>query len=336
MKQYTFYISGTHCESCKLFVEDTLAKNASVAHVSIDLRKETVTIETQEEKDEEIFAQELTKLLSSRSYIITIHKVHKEKRGMSDTYISVLLGFCFIAIFFAFQKYTPISLDVSSHSMFVTSFFIGIVASLSSCLAVVGGLILSLSAKIAEGGVRTKKPLILFHAGRVFGFALLGGLLGFIGGAIGVNFIISGILGVIASLVMIILGFSLLGVGRSVSLSIPVSFFSFLKNSTTSNGFPLLVGIGTFFLPCGFTQSMQVSALSSGTFISGALIMFFFSLGTLPALSLISFGSLSFSKSKYASLFFKTVGVIVVLLGLFSLYTGFIGLGIINPFFTLY
>ncbi len=30
---------------------------------------------------------------------------------------------------------------------------------------------------------------------------------------------------------------------------------------------PIIVGVGTFFLPCGFTQSMQIAALSSGSFV---------------------------------------------------------------------
>ncbi|MBP6948960.1 MAG: sulfite exporter TauE/SafE family protein [Candidatus Pacebacteria bacterium] len=335
MNRYTFYISGTHCESCKLFVEDALGKNASVTNVSMDLRNETVTIETQEEKNKELFAEELTKLLLDRPYTITVHKVYAEKSNTYETCIALLLGFSFTLLFFVFQKYNTISFGDNSASMFVTSFFVGIVASLSSCLAVVGGLVLSLSTTLVESGLRTKKPFVLFHIGRIGGFLFLGGLLGFVGGTLGVNYIITGLLGILASLVMVVLGFSLLGVGKSVSLSLPRSFFSFLKSSMASTKTPFLVGVLTFFLPCGFTQSMQISALSSGSFISGALIMFFFSLGTLPVLSLVSFGALSFSTSRHATLFFKTVGVVVVSLGLFSLFTGLVGLGIINPLFSI-
>ena len=96
-----------------------------------------------------------------------------------------------------------------------------------------------------------------------------------------------------------------------------------------------MIGVGTFFLPCGFTQSMQISALSSGSFTSGFLIMLFFALGTFPMLALVSFGATSIAQGKHSSIFFKSVGVVVFGLGLFGLLAGFAGLGIINPLFTL-
>jgi sulfite exporter TauE/SafE len=80
---------------------------------------------------------------------------------------------------------------------------------------------------------------------------------------------------------------------------------------------------------------MQVVALSTGTFLGGALIMFAFALGTLPMLALLSFGSASFAQSKYAPLFFKSAGVVVIGLGLFALLSGLASLGIINPIFNI-
>ena len=134
---------------------------------------------------------------------------------------------------------------------------------------------------------------------------------------------------------MIVLGANLIGIFKKSSFTLPTSIFSFFRKMEYNTATPLLIGLATFFLPCGFTQSMQISALSSGSFISGALIMFSFALGTLPVLSLVSFGSLSFAKSKYAPLFFKSAGVIVLGLGIFALLAGLAGLGIINPLFTL-
>jgi sulfite exporter TauE/SafE len=80
---------------------------------------------------------------------------------------------------------------------------------------------------------------------------------------------------------------------------------------------------------------MQVVALSSGSFMSGMLIMFAFALGTLPMLSLLSFGSSSFAHSKHAPLFFKASGVVVLGLGFFAFFSGLASLGIINPIFNI-
>ncbi len=64
---------------------------------------------------------------------------------------------------------------------------IGLVASVSSCLAVVGGLVLSLSATVSQDERDDKKNFTLFHGGRIVSFALLGGFLGMLGQAINIH-----------------------------------------------------------------------------------------------------------------------------------------------------
>ena len=249
---------------------------------------------------------------------------------------AILVGLVFLSLFFYLQKSGILNFGIGGQITPATSFILGVVASLSSCLAVVGGLVLSLSAKIIEDDKRnSKKPFYLFHVGRLAGFAILGGALGLLGKTIGINFIFSAILGLFASIIMILLGFNLLGIFRKTKITISHSMFNFFKKAEHQTFAPLLIGIGTFFLPCGFTQSMQASALSSGSFISGSSIMFFFALGTLPMLALLSFGSVSFAQSKYAQLFFKSSGVVVIGLGLFGLLSQLAGLGIIDPLFNI-
>jgi len=97
---------------------------------------------------------------------------------------------------------------------------------------------------------------------------------------------------------------------------------------------PLLVGVATFFLPCGFTQSMQIYALTTGSFLTGALIMFTFALGTLPVLALLSFSSLGIHKKAQSGIFFKTAGLVVIFFGIFTLINALVGAGIIVPLFS--
>lgn len=137
-------------------------------------------------------------------------------------------------------------------------------------------------------------------------------MLGLIGETLGVNFVFSAVLGLAASFVMIMLGLNLVGVFKKSKFTLPSHLFSFFRKVEHETLAPLLIGAGTFFLPCGFTQSMQVAALSSGSFFSGLLIMLSFALGTLPVLALLSFGSASFARGKHASLFFKSAGVVVI------------------------
>lgn len=214
----------------------------------------------------------------------------------------------------------------------LTSFVVGLVASVSSCLAIVGGLVLSLSAKVAkDDNGSTQKPFVLFHVGRLFGFALLGGVLGMIGQTLGSSLITSSILGLLVSVTMLLLGFNLFGIFKKNIFTLPDGLFSFFRKVEHTTWAPILIGIGTFFLPCGFTQSMQVAAFGSGSFISGLLIMFLFALRTLPILALLSFSSVSLAHSKHAPLFFKSAGVVVIAFALFGIMNSFTTLGITLP-----
>src|SRR5260370_18363897 len=88
-----------------------------------------------------------------------------------------------------------------------------------------------------------------------------------------------------------------------------------------AKGGAFVLGASTFFLPCGFTQALNRYVLDKGSFITGALIMLAFSLGTLPAL--VSLSALSgFAKGSFQKYFLKFAGVAVVLLGLFNIQTG--------------
>src|SRR3989338_6568272 len=336
--KYTFDVTGTHCASCKILLEDILGEEGLVNSVQVNLKNQTVEVEIKNEGDnktqEEIIALLNPKIISHK-YFLSIEKVIKEKQNSSAIWQAILIGGLFLVLFFWLQKSGILNIGLGGNVTPTTSFIIGLIASVSSCLAIVGGLVLSLSAKISEDNVSDTKTFILFHIARLVGFAVLGGVLGLVGHAIGVNFIFSAVLGLVASLIMILLGFNLVGILAKNKIALPSGIFNFFRKVEHTTIAPLLVGLGTFFLPCGFTQSMQVSALSSGSFMCGFMIMFSFALGTLPVLALLSFGSASFAHSKYAPLFFKSAGVVVIGLGLFALLAGLAGLGIINPLFNI-
>jgi len=337
LKKYKFHVSGTHCASCKILIEDILGEQDFVKNPQVDLKKEIVEIETESEQSEEEIAAILTSKIKINGYTLSVEKViPEEKEGDDIIWKALPIGLLFLVLFFLLQKSGILNFGIGGNTTPQVSFIIGLIASVSSCLAIVGGLVLSLSAKIEQDDKEiTKKPFILFHAGRLFGFALLGGVLGLVGKAIGINFMFSAILGLLASTVMIILGLNLIGIFKKSIFTLPSNLFSFFRKVEHATWAPIFIGIGTFFLPCGFTQSMQIAALSSGTFTSGFLIMFAFALGTLPMLALLSFGSASFAHSKYAPLFFKSAGVVVIGLGIFALLAGLAGIGIINPLFNI-
>jgi len=335
MKTYTFHVSGTHCPSCKIFIEDALNEQAGIMQTIVDLKNETVSLETSLDESQHKLAEMLTEKIKHNGYSLSVEKNTKEKNDQGIIWQALPVGLGFLVLFFLLQKSGILNLGIGGQITPVTSFVIGLIASVSSCLAIVGGLVLSLSAKISQDNTSDTKTFTLFHAGRLISFALLGGVLGAVGNVIGINFTLATILGLFASLVMILLGLNLVGVFVKSKVALPARLFNFFRRIEHKTLTPLVLGFATFFLPCGFTQSMQFSALSSGSFVSGLIIMLVFALGTLPMLVLLSFGSASFAHGKHAPLFFKSAGVVVIGLGLFALLAGLAGLGIINPLFSI-
>lgn len=244
-----------------------------------------------------------------------------------------------ITIFVLLQKAGLTSFISGGDVSYGTAFLIGLIASVSSCLAIVGGLVLSLSASSArEGG--TWRTQSLFHIGRIGGFFILGGLVGVIGNSLHLGLTANIVLGGIVALVMLLLGINLLDVfhfTKKLQFTLPTSFSKKVVSGSRRDHYlaPLLVGIGTFFLPCGFTQSMQLYALSTGSFVQGALTMTVFALGTFPVLALLSFGSLNIAHKPWKGIFFKTAGVIVIVLALFNLANTLATAGIIQPLFNI-
>jgi hypothetical protein len=88
-----------------------------------------------------------------------------------------------------------------------------------------------------------------------------------------------------------------------------------------------LLGGLTFFLPCGFTQALQLYVLAKGDFLTGALTMLAFALGTLPALLSLSAVS-SFAKGALQRRFLKIAGAAVILLGIMNIQSGLVLTGI--------
>jgi sulfite exporter TauE/SafE len=138
----------------------------------------------------------------------------------------------------------------------------------------------------------------------------------------------------VVALVMLILGLNLLDTFpslRKFEFHLPKFFGRLTLKESHSAGLiaPVLVGAATFFLPCGFTQSMQIYSLTTGSFLVGGLTMLSFALGTLPVLALLSFTSFEISQKPWKGIFFKTAGLIVMALALINLWSGLTLLGLV-------
>lgn len=337
IKTYTFHIHGMHCKACVFLTESELMDLPHVTSAKSNLSTHTVVLTGNfGSQTEEEIAKELTGLLEKHGYTVSTEKKIKKVKW-SDFKVAVPIALGFVVLFVVLQKIGLVNLVNAKNVNYGTAFVIGIIASLSTCMAVVGGLLLSMSATFAKEGDKVK-PQLLFHIGRIVSFFVLGGVIGMVGSAFALNTSATFILSLVIGLVMLVLGINLLDVflwAKRFQPSMPkfvsqrVHNVSKLNHSLT----PIVVGIATFFLPCGFTQSMQIYTLSTGSFLKGGLTMLAFALGTLPVLALISFSSFSIHKSSKAGIFFKTAGLIVILFAIFNLLNSLVVIGVLPPLF---
>ncbi len=335
-QHYIFPVIGMHCSACVLLTESQLGDIAGVNRVKANLAKNEIEVwgdfdNLSKNEIKNIFNE----ALEPHGYSLNETK-ESIKNNASDFQWAVPAAVIAIAAFLGLQKLGVGNLITASSVSFGTAFVIGLVASISTCMAVVGGLVLSLSATYAKQ--KKNLPHYLFHGGRLIGFFLLGGALGALGGSLQINALGTSVLSIIVALIMIILGLNLLEIfpwAKRLQITSPRIFGKqiFKLKSVNTVG-PLLIGAATFFLPCGFTQSMQLYALTTNSFWTGAGLMFTFALGTLPVLGLLSFGSSAAERlRRHSGVIFKTMGLIIMFFALFNIINSLAALGLINPVF---
>jgi len=206
----------------------------------------------------------------------------------------------------------------------------GLIAGISSCAALVGGIVLSMSKQWGElysdtDPTRKKiQPHLIFNAGRLVSYGVFGAILGAVGSKLSFSLNFGPILVIAVSVMMIFLSFQMFGFKafRKFQFTIPKFITRFVANESNFKGryAPFLMGAFTFFLPCGFTITAQGLALISGSAVQGGLIMFLFALGTLPALLAIGLSSVKFSQKPHLSeRFVKVAGILVLFFALYNI-----------------
>ncbi len=338
MSTYTFHVNGMHCNSCVLFLENELGGLPEISRVKVSLAKAQVAITGDfGGKEPERIAQELSRTVATRGYSLSVEKKERAVRW-SDFGTAIPIAAAFITAFIVIQKLGIVNLITSSHVGYGTAFVVGLIASVSSCMAVVGGLVLSMSANFAKEG-DTVRPQVLFHVGRLVSFFVLGGAIGLLGAAFQLGPTGTLVLNLAVAFVLMVLGINLLDIfswAKRFQPTMPSFIGARIQSLRYANHTltPLFVGVATFFLPCGFTQSMQIYSLTTGSFMAGALTMATFALGTLPMLSVLSFSSLAITSKAWSGIFFKTAGLVVIFFGIFNLINALAGAGLIPPLFS--
>lgn len=207
-----------------------------------------------------------------------------------------------------------------------TAFIMGAVGSLH-CIGMCGPLALALPMAHRGTGGRLFGG-ILYNAGRIFTYAVLGLLLGVAGEFLftpKIQNVVSVGIGLLIITFLLLpsqykngSAFSSIANKPMLKLRVGLSRLLYIKNYSSLFGIGMLNGL----LPCGMVYMAVTSSFLTGSALNGSLFMTFFGLGTFPAmLSAVFFGSylnqqFRFRLRKVVPVFMMMMALLLVLRGL--------------------
>ena len=212
----------------------------------------------------------------------------------------------------------------------ITIAFLG---SFGHCVGMCGGIVIAYSStKIKSDWTKKIQAIahLLYSFGRVTTYTILGALFGLVGGVVTFDNLTSGIFLIITGLMMVLVGLSLMG---------KIKFLTILEHSCSKsplyqNTFKSLLGSQSLFsfyllgmlnglLPCGFVYVFAITAASTGSALWGAFVMLIFGLSTIPALFSLGFFVGLFKQSNMRDLFIKLASFLVIAFGIYIAYLGY-------------
>lgn len=327
-------IKGMHCRSCEILIEDELMKLHGVKKAIVSEKRGVAEIYYKGFLEEE----KIEKAVCSAGYTIGVNEQKPLLSKHMQDYVDLGIAFLILVLLYLIGDTLGLfNLSLKgggNYGSLPIVLLVGLTAGVSTCMALVGGLVLAASARFVEKHPQATllqkfKPHLFFNAGRIISFFVLGGVIGYAGSFFQLSTTTLGLLTISVGAVMVLMGLQLTEIfprlnGLQFTLPKGISRALGIKEQSEkeySHKNAFIMGASTFFLPCGFTQAMQLFAISSGSPITGALTMGIFALGTAPGLLGIG-GLTSMVKGAFTKPFFKFAGLVVIFMAIFNISNG--------------
>ncbi|WP_024287559.1 sulfite exporter TauE/SafE family protein [Cellulomonas sp. KRMCY2] len=325
MAELDLPVRGMTCRACEVRVGKALRAVDGVEHVRVSATRGTARVTT----SGRVPRPALVDAVAHAGYALGEDDrawISRDRRVWSDVAAAVVV----IAVLAILVRAAGLgelagglSAAASGGSLAVVV-LLGLTAGVSTCMALVGGLVLAVSARHAErhpnaSSAQRMRPHLAFNAGRVLGFGVLGATLGALGSVVRLSGGTLALVTIVVSLAMVAVGLQLTRVSPRLAgrtLALPAGLAARLGLDGASTGGygdvrSAVLGGLTFLLPCGFTQAVQLYALSTGSPVRAGLVMALFALGTVPGLLGIG-GLTSVVRGSFAPRFFRFAGVAVL------------------------
>ena len=328
IEEHTYFIKGMHCASCEVIIEKKALEIEEIDFADASLVSGALNIRYHGKKPS---VESLNDAFRENGYLFSEQPFVKKIKNWRVLIEPLVIALFAIGVFFVLSKLGLSSFATIGSGSSLGAFFIfGLLAGVSTCAALVGGLVLSLSKQWLDlygdrgSNLENSKPHILFNVGRIISYALLGALLGFLGAKFRISQTFTSFLVLFVSALMLILAMQMLDAQWfnrfRIALPKSLSYQITKKGADGGKWLPLVVGFLTFLLPCGFTLAVEGMAVLSGNALKGLMIMFFFVLGTTIPLLVIGFSSAKLIASpKTSEKFLKVAGILIIFFVLYNI-----------------
>lgn len=213
----------------------------------------------------------------------------------------------------------------------------GLAVSLGHCLGMCGPLVGAIAGTQRAAGFslgRVARTHLVYHSGRIGSYALIGLMVASVGSALGLGAAsrgLQGALSIAVGLLMIVLGFGLMGwlptqrllAGRWLAGA--VMRVSSDLHRRRGRGRWFLLGAANGFLPCGPVYAVAAGTAASRP-LAGAAAMLLFGLGTAPALVAFALGAAHIGPAAMRR-FQRLAAALVLLIGIQLILRGAAALG---------
>ncbi|MDP2856013.1 MAG: cation transporter, partial [bacterium] len=216
-REHTYFVKGMHCASCEVLIEKKLSALKEVKSVEASADKGRIFIVYEGERPS---ADRLNKIFREENYLFFDRPIKTTEKKEGRDFFIIAGAALFLIIGFLLIKNSSFAglINVTSTSSLPMFFLFGLLAGVSSCAALVGGLILSMSKQWLEmyseknSTLGKLQPHLMFNIGRIVSYTLLGGVIGALGNKLQISLTFTSVLIVAVSVMMFFLALQMLGV----------------------------------------------------------------------------------------------------------------------------
>jgi len=225
----------------------------------------------------------------------------------------------------------------STDTLYLLFLTTGFTVGFGHCIGMCGPIVVSLSLNLK--GQPVLVPHLLYHAGRIATYAVLGGLMGATGSFTGVVADIAGIQKaamIFAGLLIVLMGVGMAGwlpIGRifaaESNLGGRITRGFQRLTAVKSRGAYFPIGLLLGLLPCGPVYTALIAAARAGMeaessaagILDGGLLMTAFGIGTVPALLLVA-KLAGMGWMKHRAKIYRAGAVLMIAAGIYFIFKG--------------